>query len=330
MIKTIEFAIETGQSVLIENIQETIDAILAPVYGRAIIKRGKSKYLKIGDKELSLNEKFRLFFHTKLSNPHYAPEIQAECTIINFTVTESGLEDQLLSLVVKKERPDLASQKEALIKQSNEFKIKLKQLEASLLKQLAEAEGDILDNIELIENLETSKRIAVEIKEKVEVAKVTEAMINEASEAYRPAASRGALVFFLMNELYKVHSFYMFSLDSFVIVVNRAIDIVAEQMKKKKPPPPPDAEPQEAEPEEEDEGLNLTPRTLKARVNRLIDSITYEGFNYTRRGTFEQHKLLIATMLCLRIMIRKKEISPAEVASLIKREVNLDKVTQSP
>jgi len=73
-----------------------------------------------------LNEKFRLFFHTKLSNPHYAPEIQAECTIINFTVTEQGLEDQLLSLVVKKERPDLASQKEELIKQSNEFKIKLK------------------------------------------------------------------------------------------------------------------------------------------------------------------------------------------------------------
>lgn len=164
MVKIIEFAIETGQSVLVENIQETIDAILAPVYGRAIIKRGKNRYLKIGDKELGLNDKFRLFFHTKLSNPHYAPEIQAECTIINFTVTESGLEDQLLALVVKKERPDLASQKEELIKQSNEFKIKLKQLEASLLKQLAEAEGDILDNIELIENLETSKRISVEIK----------------------------------------------------------------------------------------------------------------------------------------------------------------------
>jgi dynein heavy chain len=58
-------------------------------------------------------------------------------------------------------------------------------------------------------------------------------MINDASEAYRPAASRGALVFFLLNELYKVHSFYKFSLDSFVIVINRAIDLVAEKMNKK-------------------------------------------------------------------------------------------------
>jgi len=32
-----------------------------------------------------------------------------------------------------------------------------------------------------------------------------------------------------MSELYKIHSFYKFSLDSFVIVVNRAIDIVQKK-----------------------------------------------------------------------------------------------------
>jgi hypothetical protein len=52
------------------------------------------------------------------------------------------------------------------------------------------------------------------------------------------------LVFFLLNELYKIHSFYKFSLDSFVIVVNRAIDIVAEKMNPKKieKQPPADGE----------------------------------------------------------------------------------------
>jgi dynein heavy chain len=54
--------------------------------------------------------------------------------LINFTVTESGLEDQLLSLVVKKERPDLAAKKDEIVTQQNEFKIKLKELEAGLLK----------------------------------------------------------------------------------------------------------------------------------------------------------------------------------------------------
>jgi dynein heavy chain len=139
-----------------------------------------------------------------------------------------------LTLVVKKERPDLAAKKEELIQQQNQFKITLKNLEDDLLQRLADATGDILENIDLIENLERSKALSTEINIKVEIAKVTEVAINDASEAYRPAASRGALVFFLMNELTRIHSFYKFSLDSFIIVINRAIDLVAEKMNPKK------------------------------------------------------------------------------------------------
>ena len=330
MVKTMEFALEAGQSVLIENMENSIDAVIQPVYSRAIIKKGKTRYIRLGDKEFTLHNNFKLLMHTKLSNPHYPPEIQAECTLINFTVTEAGLEDQLLALVVKKERPDLAQQKEELIKQGNEFKIKLKQLEDDLLFRLANAQGDILENIELIENLEYSKKISTEIKEKVEIAKVTEVMINEASEAYRPAGSRGALVFFMMIELYKVHSFYKFSLDSFVIVVNRAIDIVAERMNPKKVAKEPGEEGGEAPEEEENkEEEQMTPRSLAKRVDALIDSITLQGFNYTRRGLLERHKLLVATMLCLRIMIRKKKIDEVEVAALIKKEVAIDVPNQS-
>jgi dynein heavy chain, axonemal len=155
-------------------------------------------------------------------------------------------------------------------------------------------------------------------------------MINDASEAYRPAASRGALVFFLMIELYKVHSFYKFSLDSFVIVVNRAIDIVAERMNPKKAVREPGEEGEAAAEEEENkEDEPMTPRSLGKRVEALIDSITYQGFNYTRRGLLERHKLLIATMLCLRILIRKKKIDEVEVMALVKKEVALDVPNQA-
>ena len=36
---------------------------------------------------------------TKMANPHYLPEVCIKVTIINFTVTKSGLEDQLLRYV---------------------------------------------------------------------------------------------------------------------------------------------------------------------------------------------------------------------------------------
>ena len=70
---------------------------------------------------------------------------------MNFTVTEQGLEDQLLTLVVRKERADLAEQRATLIEQDNEFKIKMVELEDQILFKLATAEGDISEDVELIE-----------------------------------------------------------------------------------------------------------------------------------------------------------------------------------
>lgn len=75
VVKTLEAAIEAGNPVLIENLENTIDAVIAPVYSRQIINRGRSKYIKMGDKELSLSPKFNLYLHTKLQSPHYSPEI---------------------------------------------------------------------------------------------------------------------------------------------------------------------------------------------------------------------------------------------------------------
>jgi dynein heavy chain len=75
MVKTIELAVEAGSPVIMENMENSIDAVIQPVYSRAIVKRGKSKYIRMGDKELSLSPNFKLFLHTKLSNPHYPPEI---------------------------------------------------------------------------------------------------------------------------------------------------------------------------------------------------------------------------------------------------------------
>lgn len=75
MIQTLELAIESGKPVLIENLLDSIDAVIQPVYARAIIKKGKSRYIKMGDKELSLHKGFRFYLHTKLGNPHYPPEI---------------------------------------------------------------------------------------------------------------------------------------------------------------------------------------------------------------------------------------------------------------
>ncbi len=227
MLHTLEVALESGTPVLIENMGEAVDAVLNPVIQRSTIKRGTRRYLKLGDKELEFNPNFRLYMHTKLSNPHYPPEIQAEAALVNFTVTEDGLEDQLLAMTVGREREDLASTKNKLIVQQNQFKIKMKELEDGILQKLADAQGDITEDVELIESLEDTKRVATDIEVKAKIARETEATINETSEKYRPVARRASLLFFLMNSLFKVHSYYVYSLASFVSVFMRSIDLVS-------------------------------------------------------------------------------------------------------
>ncbi|KAK7827466.1 hypothetical protein U0070_026672, partial [Myodes glareolus] len=99
-----------------------------------------------------------------------------------------------------------------LTKQQNGFKITLKTLEDNLLSRLSSASGNFLGETALVENLEVTKQTAAEVEEKVQEAKSTEVKINEAREHYRPAAARASLLYFIMNDLSKIHPMYQFSL----------------------------------------------------------------------------------------------------------------------
>merc|ERR1719502_2012700 len=153
------FCIQMGGQLLIEAVGSEIDAILEPLLSRAVIKRGRTAtIIKIGGEEIDYDPKFQLYLQCKLPNPHYRPEIAAQCTIINFIVTPEGLEDQILALVVNSEKPELEQQKQELVRQQNEFKVTLAQLEDDLLSQLSSADpATILDNLPLIEGLEKTK-----------------------------------------------------------------------------------------------------------------------------------------------------------------------------
>nr|XP_023509291.1 dynein heavy chain 9, axonemal isoform X13 [Equus caballus] len=288
-LQTIEHALEAGDVVLIENLEESIDPVLGPLLGREVIKKGR--FIKIGDKECEYNPNFRLILHTKLANPHYQPELQAQATLINFTVTRDGLEDQLLAAVVSMERPDLEQLKSDLTKQQNGFKITLKTLEDNLLSRLSSASGNFLGETALVENLEITKQTAAEVEKKVQEAKVTEVKINEAREHYRPAAARASLLYFIMNDLSKIHPMYRFSLKAFSIVFQKAVE--------------------KAAPDE----------SLKERVTNLIDSITFSVYQYTTRGLFECDKLTYLAQLTFQVLLMNQEVGAAELDFLLRSPV---------
>ena len=102
MVRQMENAIQFGDPVLIQDVQEEIDPILEPVLSKSFIKKGNNSLtIKLGDKEVDYSPDFKLYLTSKLFNPHYTPEVSTKVTIVNFAVKEQGLEAQLLNIVVK-------------------------------------------------------------------------------------------------------------------------------------------------------------------------------------------------------------------------------------
>jgi dynein heavy chain len=153
--------------------------------------------VKLGSEEVEVNKTFKLYLQTKLINPHYKPETAAQCTIINFLVTEKGLEDQLLASVVRVEQPELEQSKEELTAKQNQYQITLAELESKLLQNLSDADPNtILQNIALIERLELTKETSNEIKRQQALAVIAEENINKLREVYRVVATEGAMLYY--------------------------------------------------------------------------------------------------------------------------------------
>lgn len=95
-LRTLENSIRMGSAVLLEEIGETLDPSLEPILLKQTFVSGGRLLIRLGDTDVDYDKNFRFYMTTKLSNPHYLPEVCIKVTIINFTVTKSGLEDQIL------------------------------------------------------------------------------------------------------------------------------------------------------------------------------------------------------------------------------------------
>ncbi|XP_011310250.1 dynein heavy chain 10, axonemal [Fopius arisanus] len=297
-VKQVEMAIKFGFPVIFQDV-DYIDPILDNVLMKNIQIVGGRTFVLLGDKEVDYDPKFCLYLITKQSNPVFNPAIYSKATVINYMVTLTGLEDQLLSVVVRTERPDIEEQRELLIAETSENKSLLRQLEDSLLREISTNQGNMLDNIDLIETLENTKSSATEVTEKITLAEVTAEEVNKLRDGYRAAAKRGAILFFVLADMAIVNSMYQYSLTSY-------LEIFTYSLKKA-----------------------LPNHILAHRLRNIISTLTKNVYDYGCTGIFEKHKLLFSFQICIRIEQNVGNITQAELNFFIKGSVALEK-TQRP
>ncbi|KAL7843672.1 hypothetical protein AOLI_G00251840 [Acnodon oligacanthus] len=281
-LRSLENAIRFGKPSLLENVGEELDPALDPVLLRQTYKQQGSTVLKLGDAVIPYHDDFKMYITTKLPNPHYSPEISTKVTLINFTLSPSGLEDQLLGRVVAEERPDLEEAKNQLIVSNAHMKQELKEIEDQILLRLSSSEGNPVDDEELIRVLGASKLKAGEIQAKVMVAEETERDIDATRLEYVPVAVRAQILFFCVSDLSNVDPMYQYSLEWFLGIFMAGI----------------------ANSDRAD--------TVEQRIININEYFTFSLYSNVCRSLFEKHKLMFAFLLCARIMMNDNKIDMAE------------------
>ena len=146
-------------------------------------------------------------------------------------------------------------------------------MEDDLLTRLSNAGDDILSDVALVENLEYTKKTAADIEVKVCEAKATSIEIDKARELYRPVAARASVLYFILNDLFKINPIYQFSLKAFNVVFKVAIERAVKS------------------------------DDVEKRVENLTDCVTYCVFMYTTRGLFECDKLIFTAQMAFQVIL---------------------------
>ncbi|CCW70441.1 unnamed protein product [Phytomonas sp. Hart1] len=220
-IQTIRNAISEGRPVLLENVEETIDPVLDNLLLKRLTKEGTMVVLHLGE-PVEWNSSFRFYMTTKLPRPHYLPEVSTKVTLINFMITEKGLEDQLLQRVMMSERRDVEEKKNALTLEAAANKAGLKSTEDRILSILS-SDGNILESEEAIEELDYSKEQSDRIAKRQEEIEAMERISDRTRNLFVPVAHLGAILFFCVSELANIDPMYQNSVQFYISIFQEAL-----------------------------------------------------------------------------------------------------------
>jgi dynein heavy chain len=300
LMKQLEQKIQNGEWALIENVSVSLDPAFEPILKKQVISSGGNKTITLGTKAIPYDDDFRFFMTTTIPNPHYSPEVFAKVTIINFGITPSGLEEQMLAQIILVEMPSLEETKARIVKDNAANKKKLKDCEDKILKNLSESTGDILMDETLIKELSESKLTSTEINVKMKESMLTEIEIDKTRENYRPAAFRASVLFFCINDLCLIDPMYQYSLQWFEGLFKMGI---------KNSPTHPE---------------------IDQRLKNLNDYFTYSLYENVCRSLFEKHKLIFSFVLNINIMMGYNQLDLLEWRFLLTGPTGEIKLAKNP
>lgn len=235
LVKRVTESLERGGVILYENATEQLNSLLMPIFRKEFFYEGRDKLVSFNGTKVMVHNDFNMYVTTKIAKPHYLPEICVAFTLVNFTVTEDGLEDQMLNFLVEKDAADLDLKRKEGNKRMNELNYEKRINEQIILDKLntysdKEDKAVILDDKELIATLESSKLKAEEAEYTIQKTKEQDVIIEKTRVSYKPVSTHVSQLFFTISDLPNIEPVYQYSLNWF----KRIFSLVIERMQEVK------------------------------------------------------------------------------------------------
>ncbi|GAV04844.1 hypothetical protein RvY_15060-3 [Ramazzottius varieornatus] len=223
----LEHSVRFGKTLIVE-VADKIDPVLVPLLRRDMAKQGARLQTEIGEKLLDFHPQFRLLLTTRNSNLPIHPQTASLLNVISFTPTRAGLANQLLSIVIECKLPEVERQRKELLKAQEDLKIKLTALEDSLLNELANSQGNILENVELQESLNKTKSSSLVIEKNLEESRIVKETLDKDQAVFAILANKCCAVYFALRDLHQLNPLYRFGLPMFLKLYQKAVENLAK------------------------------------------------------------------------------------------------------
>lgn len=212
---TLELAIRFGKTLLVTEVGD-IAPLLYPILRRDLITAGAKRVVQLGAKAVEWQDSFRILLFSRQSEVRLSPGAAALVSEINFSVTSLGLEGQLLGVTIQHEKPELEKQKGDLLKREEDLQLELSKLEERLLNDLADSQGNLLENTKLIKSLNEVKVQSSTIQESLQQSRDLQVELDGKREVYRPFANHGARLFFIVKDMERLNRMYQYGITDYI------------------------------------------------------------------------------------------------------------------
>ncbi|KAL1506398.1 hypothetical protein ABEB36_005769 [Hypothenemus hampei] len=210
----LEASIRFGKILLIEELNE-VPSSLFPILREDYIIQGERKMFKMLGRLIDCHSDFKLIMCSRNERVQMPNEIASYVCVLNFNVTRSGLVEQLLSAAIIQEKPNLEVKRQKCLQENEELQDKLFLLQTQLLECLANSDGNILNNKNLIVTLNETKSSSTAVADALEESIKIRTALRKEYEIFLDIASFGSQLYFACQEFSKLDILYSLSVQAF-------------------------------------------------------------------------------------------------------------------